>query len=201
MRIAFGSCRELGSYDAVGRDRWGADALVALAARLRATDHTTWPDLILHLGDQVYADEPSPEIRDRLRALHRNVPEEVREEIQDFEEYTWLYQATWMHPAVRWLLSTVPSAMILDDHDLRDDWNTSASWRREMERRPWWPNRVKGGLGTYWVYQHIGNIDPATLEEDDLYRTVTTAEDPRDATAALDAFALRADQKPETARW
>ena len=201
VRIAFGSCRELGSYDATGRRRWGADALVALAARLRGSDHTTWPDLVLHLGDQVYADEPSPEIRDRLRALHRNVPEEVCEEIQDFEEYTWLYQATWMHPAVRWLLSTVPSAMILDDHDLRDDWNTSAAWRREMERRPWWPDRVKGGLGTYWVYQHIGNVDPDTLEEDDLYRAVTTTEDPRDATAALDAFALRADREPETARW
>ena len=32
--------------------------------------------------------------------------------------------------AVRWLLSTVPSGMLLDDHDLRDDWNTSLSWRR-----------------------------------------------------------------------
>lgn len=201
VRIAFGSCRELGPYDATGRKRWGADALVALAGRLRGTDHTIWPDLVLHLGDQVYADEPSPEIRDRLRELHRNVPEEVREEIQDFEEYTWLYQTTWMHPAVRWLLSTVPSAMILDDHDLRDDWNTSASWRREMERRPWWPDRVKGGLGTYWVYQHIGNIDPGTLEDDDLYRAVTTAQDPADATAALDAFAIRADREPETARW
>lgn len=201
IRLAFGSCRELGSYDADGRKRWGADALVALATRLRGTDHTTWPDLILHLGDQVYADEPSPEIRERLLDLHRDVPEEVREEIQNFEEYTWLYQTTWMHPAVRWLLSTVPNAMILDDHDLRDDWNTSASWRREMERRPWWPERVKGGLGTYWVYQHIGNVHPDALEEDGLYRTITTADDPADATAALDAFALEADRDPTTARW
>ncbi|MGW1633884.1 hypothetical protein, partial [Streptomyces anthocyanicus] len=29
---------------------------------------------------------------------------------------------------VRWLLSTVPSCMIFDDHDVIDDWNTSAAW-------------------------------------------------------------------------
>ena len=30
---------------------------------------------------------------------------------------------------MRWLLSCVPTAMIFDDHDVRDDWNTSAVWR------------------------------------------------------------------------
>ena len=29
-------------------------------------------------------------------------------------------------------MSTVPTAMIFDDHDVRDDWNTSAAWRDEM---------------------------------------------------------------------
>ena len=37
-------------------------------------------------------------------------------------------------PEVRWLLSCVPTAMIFDDHDVRDDWNTSAVWRQQMAR-------------------------------------------------------------------
>ena len=200
LRLAFGSCRELGPYDDAGLDAWGADALVALANRLRTTPHDQWPHLILHLGDQVYADEPAPEMVERLRELHADAPEDVREEIQNFEEYTWLYHTTWMHPDVRWLLSTVPSAMILDDHDLRDDWNTSVSWRREMQRRPWWRDRVVGGLGTYWIYQHLGNLSLDDIEADPLVRTVTTGT-PEEAGRALDAFAERADAEPDSARW
>ena len=47
------------------------------------------------------------------------------DQVRDFEEYTWLYDESWTDPQVRWLLSTLPSSMIFDDHDLRDDWNTS----------------------------------------------------------------------------
>ena len=28
--------------------------------------------------------------------------------------------------------------MIFDDHDIRDDWNTSQDWKDEMEATAWW---------------------------------------------------------------
>ena len=28
--------------------------------------------------------------------------------------------------------------MIFDDHDVIDDWNTSAAWLAEMRATPWW---------------------------------------------------------------
>ena len=200
VRIAFGSCRELGPYDDDGLRAWGADALVALARRLVDEPREHWPHLILHLGDQVYADEPSPEIEELLRELHAGDPADIREEIQNFREYAWLYQTTWMHDATRWLLSTVPSAMILDDHDLRDDWNTSKTWREEMERRPWWNDRVVGALGSYWIYQHLGNLSPELLAADDLFVAVVNAPD-RDATRLVDDHAWRSDVDPDTTRW
>ena len=52
------------------------------------------------------------------------------EEVADFEEYTRLYRESWDDPDVRWLLSTVPSTMIFDDHDVHDDWNISWSLDR-----------------------------------------------------------------------
>ena len=58
------------------------------------------------------------------RAAIRTVP--PGETIADFEEYTRLYRESWSEPHIRWLLSTVPTAMIFDDHDIIDDWNTSA---------------------------------------------------------------------------
>src|SRR5918992_756990 len=47
---------------------------------------------------------------------------------------------------IRWLLSTIPTAMVLDDHDMADDWNISGSWKEEMNRRQWWRGRLVGGL-------------------------------------------------------
>ena len=89
------------------------------------TARSRWPDALLLLGDQVYADEVSPETAAYIRS-RRNTAEPPGEEIANFEEYTRLYRESWSDPDIRWLLSTVPSTMIFDDHDVRDDWNISA---------------------------------------------------------------------------
>ena len=62
--------------------------------------------------------------------------------------------------------------MIFDDHDIADDWNTSAEWRADMKQTSWWQDRVVGGLSSYWVYQHIGNLAPQALADDGLYQKV-----------------------------
>ena len=55
--------------------------------------------------------------------------------------------------------------MIFDDHDIRDDWNTSLDWKQEMEATTWWHERVVAGLASYWVHQHLGNLSPAERAE------------------------------------
>ena len=87
-------------------------------------DARAWPDLVLFLGDQVYADETTEEMQEFI-ASRRDIDEPPGEELKDYEEYAHLYGLAWSDPANRWLLSTLPSAMIFDDHDIRDDWNTS----------------------------------------------------------------------------
>ncbi|MBC7307419.1 MAG: alkaline phosphatase family protein, partial [Dietzia sp.] len=56
VRLAFGSCRRGESQTPVALRRIGADALVALAHRMAHTPQEEWPDAMLLLGDQVYAD-------------------------------------------------------------------------------------------------------------------------------------------------
>jgi phosphodiesterase/alkaline phosphatase D-like protein len=160
-------------------------------------EHATWPDLLLFLGDQVYADDASPMTRELIRA-RRDVSEPPGEEIADFEEYTHLYRESWSQPLVRWLLSTVPVAMIFDDHDIIDDWNISQRWLDDIRATDWWAERIVGGLVAYWVYQHLGNLSPASLAADELYRRVRAG---GDAGEMLDAFARTADAQPETVRW
>ncbi len=93
--------------------------------------------------------------------------------------------------------------MIFDDHDIRDDWNTSMDWRREMEATSWWHGRIVAGLASYWVYQHLGNLSPAERERDEIWGVIRAhaGDDEFDLGVVLDAFAERVDQHPTTYRW
>ncbi|QXE37060.1 alkaline phosphatase family protein [Streptomyces sp. GMY02] len=196
VRVSFGSCRW--ASPAQGEpDPVGPDALGTLAKHLAADPGAARPDVLLLLGDQVYADETSEATRARL-AERRDPAEPPGAEVADYEEYTYLYDESWGDPDVRWLLSTVPSCMIFDDHDLVDDWNTSAAWLADMRATPWWQERLLSGLMSYWVYQHLGNLSPAELAADPLYAAVRAEPD---GTVPLRRFAAEADRDPACVRW
>ncbi|WP_093167875.1 alkaline phosphatase D family protein [Sinosporangium album] len=197
-RVVFGSCRTSVPHDEAHTATHGIDMLRAYGRRMADQPVEEWPDLLLLLGDQVYADEPTAGVLEFIRSRRRPGEEPV-DEVADFEEYAEIYRQAWTDPDVRWFLSTVPSSMIFDDHDLRDDWNTSATWRAEMAKVPWWPRRVVAGLGAYWIYQHLGNLAPAERAKDQLYAALTA--EPGDGAALLDEFAKRADEEPSSMRW
>ena len=56
--------------------------------------------------------------------------------------------------------------MIFDDHDVHDDWNTSAAWVAAM-RSPSRGGRSgsRRAIATYWLYQHLGNLSPDARAE------------------------------------
>ncbi|GHA22001.1 alkaline phosphatase D family protein [Streptomyces purpurascens] len=196
LRVAFGSCR-WAAPPAGGHDPVGPDALDALATRLAADPEGERPDVLLLLGDQVYADETSDRT-ERWLAARRDLNEPPGNGVADYEEYTHLYYESWLDPRIRWLLSTVPSFMIFDDHDVIDDWNTSAAWLTDMRATDWWQERLLSGLMSYWVHQHLGNLSLEELAADPVYEGVREVPD---GTDVLRAFAARADEDAATARW
>jgi hypothetical protein len=194
LQVVFGSCR-YATTEAVGDNKkFDADALDAFATRLRRLPDDRWPDALVLLGDQVYADETTDTTKRRIRAK-RDITSPPKDEVADYEEYTWLYQESWTGPRIRWLLSTLPSAMIFDDHDVRDDWNTSAQWRSEMQATNWWEERIIGALSSYWVYQHLGNLAPQDLAENALYQRVRAYDG--DVAPLLRDFAAAADKEAD----
>jgi len=205
LRLVFGSCRVTVPHeppftltreeDSRGRE---TDALYALARRLVASPPGSFPHALFLLGDQVYADEVSPNTRDFIRARRDTNQPPGAGGVADFEEYTHLYREAWGDPLLRWLLSTVSTLMIYDDHDMRDDWNTSAAWVEEMRALPWWNKRIVGGFMSYWIYQHLGNLLPEELRGSELLRRVRQA---ADAGPVLREFAFRADRETEGCRW
>ena len=204
VTLAFGSCRAAAPHEApyaLGRAEHrlgrGVDALLIFAHDLAGRASELWPSLLLMLGDQVYADDASPRTREFIRS-RRSTAEPPGECVADFEEYTSLYRESWSEPMIRWLLSTVPSAMIFDDHEVVDDWNISVAWKRETRELPWWPERIAGAFMSYWLYQHLGNLSPEELRQDQLYENVCAA---ADGGPMLREFALAADRTTGGSRW
>ena len=203
--ISFGSCRVTLPHeppytlskdqDARGMER---DALYVLAHEMMRSPEERWPHLLLLLGDQVYADEGAPKTRELIRA-QRDTSQPPHEEVADFEEYTRLYREAWADPVIRWLFSTVSTSMVVDDHDVRDDWNISRSWLEDMRATPWWHERIIGALMSYWLYQHLGNLSPHELSETETYRRLTEADG--DAGEVVRQYATRADADREGIRW
>ncbi len=186
--MVFGSCRMAETDNPKERKRMGTDALAAYAGRMLDQDEIDWPDSLMLLGDQVYADDPSEATKEWI-ATRRSLKEPPGGEVADFEEYTRLYHEAWSAPLTRWLMSTVPTSMIFDDHDVRDDWNTSQTWRDEMEATSWWATRERGALASYWIYQQLGNLAPEDLETDELYAKVLATGRDGDAVDLLYDFA------------
>jgi hypothetical protein len=205
IHVAFGSCRVAVPHEepytlSADEDERGRehDALHALCRRMQRQAPEDWPSLLVLLGDQVYADEVDPDTRGFIEARRDTaVPPGVQ--LADFEEYCHAYRVAWGDPHVRWLLSTVPTAMIFDDHDVHDDWNTSAGWVARKRGQSWWDERIIGAFMSYWLYQHIGNLAPAALDDDPHFCEVRDAQE--NAGGMLRRFAFDADRDVAGARW
>ena len=197
--VVFGSCRYATPLVITSEDHqeFPPDALDTYSSTIAGLPEAKWPDALVLLGDQVYADETAEETKKYL-ASRRDLDQPPHDQLANFEEFTYIYHQSWTDPDIRWLLSTVPSSMIFDDHDVIDDWNTSSAWRATITATDWWADRVAGALGSYWVYQHIGNLSPDELRADPNFARITAAQDGYDL---LRELALEADRNPDSIRW
>ncbi len=138
--LAFGSCH----YPAGMLDKRPAFASYArLEARLANTAVDQRPQALLLLGDQIYSDATAGFL-DPVRADDR-----FEKAYQDF------FGAT----AVRNVLKQIPARMMLDDHELEDNWEPTS------------PQGAKGkyyrsGLDAYWRYQRGSSAHTAQTPHD-----------------------------------
>lgn len=178
LRLLFGSCRASAPHHPpYTHQHWwhpkgqGIDVLRTYGLRMLRQPSAMWPDALLMMGDQLYADQVNDTIKDLVadREVHADGPVEV---LEDFEEYCIGYWDAWSDPTVRWMLSTVPTSMMFDDHEINDKWNTSYAWLEQMRQTDWYGTRIIGGLMAYWIYQHLGNMSPDELAKDHTFQRV-----------------------------
>jgi choline dehydrogenase-like flavoprotein len=100
VRVALTCCR----YPGLGLDRDRADA--AWIRLLAASRRAGGPDLLLMMGDQVYADASAG----------------IGDPISPVERFVHPHQAAFTRPALRALLRRLPALALADDHELIEGW-------------------------------------------------------------------------------
>lgn len=203
IKLIFGSCRVSQPHEppyVLHQDEHerghGIDALRTLALCLIRNEEKI-PDCLLMLGDQVYADDLSPAMLEitRSRTDLAGAPDDV---LGDFEEYALAYREAWGEELIRWLLSTVPVAMIFDDHEIHAQWHISEGWQAKYEAHDWYEPHISAGLMAYWIYQHIGNLSFDEIQDHDLLDECYDADD---AGELLRKEMLGADSQSSHSRW
>src|SRR5215213_4809387 len=93
FRLAFGSCRYASPRTVEDSEGIPPDALDLYASQVAALPENRWPDALVLLGDQVYADELTKHTKSLLHRLRdsRTEQESPDDQVADFEEYTRLY--------------------------------------------------------------------------------------------------------------
>ncbi len=111
---------------------------------------------VLLLGDQIYADEWNGNGLGYVALTE--------------EDYRAVYRHVWGHPAWRNLMQRLPVFMILDDHEVDDDWAWTSPERYEGRIPPWHPiirwfkgfppearrlshRRIQAAIQAYWEHQ------------------------------------------------
>jgi len=125
LAFAFGSCHL--PVVTGTPDQPSPEAVRSLELWQRLDDRDD-SELLLLIGDQIYGDD----IEDKW-------PDE-----DDFSRYLRRYRQLWAHRPTRSVLRSMPTYMILDDHDVADDFGLG-----DLD-----DNKVDGALLAYRFFQH-----------------------------------------------
>ena len=135
LHFVFGSCRYNHWHNFIQNDAEEGDETFAEILKVHNKKNL---DFLLFLGDQIYSD-PTYSI---------GVSE-------TFEDYSETYQESFALANFQQLLSEVPAYMILDDHEIRDNWS-----RDMLDEFAFFENReemYRNGIKTYELWQHSRN--------------------------------------------
>ena len=121
-----------------------------LAMYLFVWSNVLWPDPIPDFSDVV---QSIVEHNDTAKWL--NPAAKLRDEIDTQRSNVMLMRASL--PSVRRALANIPTYMLLDDHEITDDWNMTQEFCEDVYGNPTGTRIIQNGLVAYALCQHWGN--------------------------------------------
>ncbi len=117
--------------DVVGQG-WGIDVDRG-GLKLFETMRRHEPDIFVHCGDTIYADQPLlPEVKLDDGTIWRNlVTPEKSKVAETLDEYRGNYRYNLLDPNLRRFNAAVPTMAIWDDHEVRDNWYDARPLERD----------------------------------------------------------------------
>src|SRR5258707_7105513 len=103
-QVIFASCRYPKTDEHKVDSKLGLDALDVYATLMATQPIDDWPEALILLGDQLYADELTPESRRRLatrRTIRNQGGQRHQDEVVRFAEYERLYDDSCIYPVTR----------------------------------------------------------------------------------------------------
>ena len=152
LSFVFGSCRHPPPVPPES-DESGDRGDRIFRTILSQVDQGVRTDALLMLGDQMYAD---------VGRMARTWP-----------EYCESYRRTFQQPGLRGLMSRVPTYMILDDHEITDNWNADQMYDPKLSQEQRIANKARyfAAMMAYRSYQMVHG--PALVREGQPDRTNT----------------------------
>src|SRR5262245_32319010 len=121
-RAADGDVTFAFSADSVGQG-WGIDQARG-GLRLYDAMRRAEPDVFIHLGDTIYADQPlQSEVTLDDGSIWRNVVTEAKSRVaQTLDDYRGCHRYNLQDEHMRRFNAAVPQVVLWDDHEVRDNW-------------------------------------------------------------------------------
>lgn len=126
------------------------------AMYLMAWNETMWPYVLPRKGP--CAPPPIPNKWEAKGAVKR-VVDRVSESLRISNELEELEKTRQTLPRVRRALANLPTYMIMDDHEVTDDWNLNGEWHRRALQDPMARRAIANSMAAFWAFQGWGN-DP-----------------------------------------
>ncbi len=148
LRLLFGSCHYPRHVP------WDGDqgmSFVRLLLRYFHRHPGKRPHALVHLGDQIYADDYWKE------QLFLPWPDPADRHLARLASYSQVYDRFWCYPEWEDFLRLAPTSMMLDDHDIRDGWGDNWYDFAEGGFKPAAWEKYQAARQAFALYQNQGN--------------------------------------------
>jgi hypothetical protein len=136
----------------------GVDADTNLVNLIRDTENIRKTDAYIFSTDTFTKEQFRNDNSDQYKKWLADIKDAVRDEVINMTAFMKAL------PKVSRTLANVPSYMMMDDHEVTDDWFITKRWNNEVLSKPFGRDIIRNAMMAYTVFQDWGNV-PADYKQ------------------------------------